>query len=192
MINAFLTDALGKPPSGLRILDIGCGNGDMTAQFSKYNYCVGLDVQNQVREELRSIPHCVARSEAMPFHDASFDVVISHHVIEHVDSHDGHMSEIRRVLKPDGVAYLGTPNLSSPFMRGHVGNSMVLSYESMHPLFERHGFAVEECYTRMLSRPDRYHCETGVTRWIPAILLNSVRRWYPSQCFLLRVRSNSA
>jgi ubiquinone/menaquinone biosynthesis C-methylase UbiE len=192
MIEAFLRDALGRTPHGLRILDIGCGNGDIAAYFSMSNYCVGVDVADQVREEHKQLPRTIARSEAIPFADNSFDVVISHHVIEHVHSHGGHLTEITRVLAPGGICYLGTPNLSSPFMRGHVGNPMVLRYAQMRPLFEHHGFAVEEYYLRWLHEPDRYHCETRLGRLVPVFILRLMRRWFPSQCFILRPRSDSA
>lgn len=185
MIDAFLRDALGGPVNGKRILDIGCGNGDMLAHFAPANDVFGMDVRDQVRQELRHLPRCIARSEQLPFTDASFDIVLSHHVIEHVDDHDGHVAEMRRVLAPGGVAYLGTPNLDSPFMRGHVGNPMVLRYPQMVPLLQRHGFRTEECYTRLLSRPDHYHCDTRVGRFVPAPMLHALRGWYPSQCFLL-------
>ena len=189
MIESFLHDAFGQTPSGLRILDVGSGNGDICAHFATNNFAVGVDIKDQFRPEHHELPHCLARSETLPFTNDSFDVVISHHVIEHVDNHDLHVSEIRRVLAGDGVCYLGTPNLSSPFMRGHIGNPMVLKYSQMRPLFERHGFEVEECYLRWLHEPDRYHCETRMGRFVPASLIYLMRHWFPSQCVLLRPRS---
>ena len=188
MIEAFLQDALGRLPTGLRILDIGCGNGDIGIYFSSENNAVGVDVIDQCKPENKSLPRCLARSELLPFADDSFDIVVSHHVIEHVDSHEGHVLEIYRVLAPGGVCYLGTPNLSSPFMRGHVGNPMVLRYAQMRPLLEKHGFDVEECYHRWLHQPDRYHCATRLFQWVPGSVLFWLRYWYPSQCFLLRPR----
>ena len=175
MIEAFLRDGLGGPVRGRRILDIGCGNGDMLAFFATSNDVIGMDVRAQVRPELHALPHVVARSEQLPFADGSFDVVLSHHVIEHVDDHDLHVSEMRRVLRPDGLAYLGTPNLDSPFMRGHVGNPMVLRYRQMAPLLRRHGFRVEEVYTRLLAKPDHYHCETRLGRLAPSPVLYARR-----------------
>lgn len=188
MINAFLEDAFGHPPEGLRILDLGCGNGDICAHFADRNFIIGVDIRDQARLEHGTLLRCLAQSEALPFEDASFDAVISHHVIEHVSDHHRHLAEIRRVMMPEGVCYLGTPNRSSPFMRGHVGNQMVLRYAEMRPLFMRHGFTVEECYLRFLHQPDRYHCEIRLGRLVPQIFLQTMRRWFPSQCFLLRKR----
>ena len=192
MIDAFLRDALGKEVRGLRILDIGCGNGDISAYFARNNFVVGVDVVDQCREEHRGLARCTARSEKLPFMDDSFDVVISHHVIEHVDDHDQHLSEIRRVLNTEGGCYLGTPNLSSPFMRGHVGNPMVLRYSAMLPLFERNGFSIEEYYLRWLNEPEKYHCPVGVFRWVPKSMLFLLRRWFPSQCFILKIGSHAS
>ena len=188
MIESFLHDAFGQRPAGLHVLDIGSGNGDICAHFAVNNFTVGVDIKDQFRPEHHNLPHCVVRSEALPFDNNSFDVVISHHVIEHVDNQDHHLSEIHRVLNANGVCYLGTPNLSSPFMRGHVGNPMVLRYSQMRPLFKRHNFEVEEYYLRWLHEPDRYYCETRLGRFVPIPLLYLMRHWFPSQCFLLRPR----
>lgn len=192
MIEAFLRDGLGRAPSGRNILDIGFGNGGICARFSANNFTVGIDIRDQCNGEYAHLCRCLARSEALPFADGSFDIVISHHVIEHVDNHDHHMTEIRRVLAPQGICYLGTPNLSSPFMRGHVSNPMVLRYSQMRPLFERHGFMVEECYLRWLHQPDHYYCETRLGRFIPVWALYLMRNWFPSQCFLLRPQPDNS
>ena len=165
MIEAFLCDAIGRAPSGLRILDIGFGNGDISAYFATRNFTVGVDIHDQCRLEHQHLIRCITRSESLPFADSCFDIVISHHVLEHVDDHEKHISEIHRVLTTKGVCYLGTPNRSSPFMRGHVGNSMVLRYKQMSPLFKRHGFSVEEYYVRLLHEPSRYYCETQLGRF---------------------------
>ena len=46
---------------------------------------------------------------AMPFEDASFDLVIANHVLEHVEDDQRALAEIARVLKPAGHAILQTP-----------------------------------------------------------------------------------
>jgi predicted SAM-dependent methyltransferase len=53
-------------------------------------------------------------TRALPFPDGVFDFVFSEHMIEHVDFADGQrmLSEIRRVLKPAGVARIATPDLA--------------------------------------------------------------------------------
>jgi len=46
---------------------------------------------------------------AMQFGDETFDCVIANHVLEHVSNVQRALTEIRRVLKPDGIAILQTP-----------------------------------------------------------------------------------
>lgn len=52
---------------------------------------------------------CRCRMEAMPFADRSFDAVIAHHVLEHVEDDGRAMRDIRRVIAPEGVAILSVP-----------------------------------------------------------------------------------
>lgn len=47
--------------------------------------------------------------EAIPYDDNSFDIVIANHILEHVSDVDTALSEINRVLKPEGIAILQTP-----------------------------------------------------------------------------------
>ena len=54
----------------------------------------------------------VTSGVTLPFEDASFDVVVSNHVVEHVgDRADQqvHLDELRRVLRPGGIGYIATP-----------------------------------------------------------------------------------
>jgi len=46
----------------------------------------------------------------LPFPDASFDVVMSFDVFEHIPDSDAHIEEVRRVLRPGGAYILQTPN----------------------------------------------------------------------------------
>jgi ubiquinone/menaquinone biosynthesis C-methylase UbiE len=121
----------------------------------------------------------------LPFADDSFDVVLSNHVIEHVEDQGEHLKELRRVLREDGICYLATPNKSSPIMQGHVGNEMVLRYHQMQPLFERYGFRVFEYSTQVLTEPDRYSGPFRMGRYLPRRLAYVLRSYYPSQHFVL-------
>jgi SAM-dependent methyltransferase len=65
------------------------------------------------RVEIDGYQFQLVRGSQLPFNDGSFDVVISNHVIEHVGDHSEqlkHLSEIRRVMKQKGSAYLAVPN----------------------------------------------------------------------------------
>jgi hypothetical protein len=80
---------------------------------------------------------------------------------------------------------MATPNKSSPLMRGHVGNSLVLTYRQMRTLFESRGFHIVEYSTDVFVNPDRYHYPIKLGRAVPRALAESFRSLYPSQMFTL-------
>jgi len=96
-----------------RVLDIGTGSGHIADRISQIGSIVACDVVDQ-RVAGRNLPF-VQAGELLPFTSGTFDLVISNHVVEHVDQPDVHLSEIHRVLRPGGVAYLATPNRLWPW-----------------------------------------------------------------------------
>ena len=105
---------------GADILDIGCGNGVIAHHLASTTAPGGsvsaVDVMDQ-RTTFEGYTFREVSGTALPFDDASFDVVLSNHTIEHVggrrDQLD-HLSEIRRVLRSHGICYLAVPNRWRP------------------------------------------------------------------------------
>ena len=189
MIEAFLVDKMKCPIEGFQILDVGCGNGQISSYFSARNNVVGVDVEDKRSIENSSFKFILLENESLPFNNNYYDIVISHHVIEHVSDQKKHMSEIARVLSSNGIAYLGCPNKESPFMAGHVGNDSVLSWDEAIKLIETVNFSWEEYYTKLLSFPDRYYCEIKLGKYIPTKIIKLFRKWYPSHCFIIEPNS---
>ncbi|NNJ48705.1 MAG: class I SAM-dependent methyltransferase [Acidimicrobiia bacterium] len=188
MIEAIIQDHLGTPPVGLDLLDIGSGNGDISEFFARNNRVRSVDVSDQRRRH-GAATFSLVEDEHLPFEDSSLDIVLSHHVIEHVANQRLHLAEIRRVLRPTGSAYLATPNRSSPIMEGHVDNDDVLRWHEMRPLFVETGFEVFEYGWRVVCQPDSFHAEQRFGRFIPAPLARMLRRFYPSHMFMLTPRA---
>ena len=185
MIEAILADFRKAPLSDLTTLDIGCGNGGISDYFAQSNEHYAVDIIDQRRAESRGYEFAQVDSEQLPFEDKKFDVVLSHHVIEHVSDQSRHLSEIHRVLKDDGIAYIATPNKSSPIMEGHVGNDMVLRYREMTPLFEANGFRSHEYGLEVVNEPEQFFCEVRYGRYLPKWALKLMRSLYPSHMFVL-------
>jgi SAM-dependent methyltransferase len=101
------------PSPDARILDFGCGAGERVDEFRRLGYhAFGCDLMLPVRPVGRLREHIQDRvirpitsdPYRIPFDDQSFDFVFSVTVFEHVRDYDGALAEIRRVLKPGGVA----------------------------------------------------------------------------------------
>ena len=103
---------------GRRILDVGCGLGMYIRRFRAFSeevYGVDIDAQ-KVDEASRDLPNIrVAPAEDLPFTDRSFDVVLSHEVIEHVEDDRAALREALRVLFTGGHLLVFAPNRLYPF-----------------------------------------------------------------------------
>jgi SAM-dependent methyltransferase len=101
------------PLEGRRVLDAGCGVGIYVAAFRRFTdaaYGVDLDVE-KIARAADGLPNLeVASVEALPFADGSFDVVLSHEVVEHVSDDRAAVAEGVRVLKPGGRLVIFAPN----------------------------------------------------------------------------------
>ena len=107
-IESVVVRAVG-PLDRLDVLDIGTGSGYIASYLDKR--ARSLESVDVVDERVAGdfAYHQIA-DEALPFEDGRFDVVISNHVIEHVRDGARHLTEVRRVLRSGGIAYLATPN----------------------------------------------------------------------------------
>lgn len=104
--------------SGARVLDVGCGDAGVVIAFGESGAKgagLELDQRSLARARVRAEEHDVdvllaaAVAEALPFPDASLDLVILDNVLEHVTDRPGTLAEISRVLRPGGILYLVTP-----------------------------------------------------------------------------------
>lgn len=108
-----LNETRGTETKNLSVLDIGTGNGEISSFIGKKNNVTSVDIVD-TRQANKDFSFSLC-TEALPFKNNSFDVVISNHVIEHVQDQQLHISEIKRVLKKDGLLYFATPNKLWPF-----------------------------------------------------------------------------
>ena len=107
------------PGRGGQLLDLGTHDGRFTLRVAEHVAAartsgVELVEHHAVRAAERGID--VRRADiddGLPFEDARFTTVHANQVIEHVRRTDVFVSEIRRVLAPDGLACVSTNNLAS-------------------------------------------------------------------------------
>ncbi len=104
----------GRTLTGLRVLDVGCGTGPFTlaalgrgARITSVD--IGVELLRRARD--KGAPRPVAGdAAALPFPDASFDVVISSECIEHTTQPERSVADMLRVLRPAGTLVLTCPN----------------------------------------------------------------------------------
>jgi len=103
-----------------RILDAGCGGGDVLIELAEScpeAKMVGIDLSQPLLDVARTAVESAGVAErvsfekgdvqAMPFEDGFFDVVISLNMLHYVDDPVAMLNEIERVLAPHGVMGLG-------------------------------------------------------------------------------------
>jgi len=96
-----------------RVLDYGCGYGDLTFAMSRtHPDIVGVDVAADriafARSEYAPLRFEVCPEQGLPFPDASFDIVASIVVLPFVPDPDAYLAEVRRVLRPGGHLVIAT------------------------------------------------------------------------------------
>jgi len=112
------------PLSGASVLELGCGKADKTrlvAQTAASVLALEVDsiqlAANQASEAPGNVQFEHGGAENVPAADGSFDVVMMFKSLHHVPTElmDDALSEIRRVLKPGGLAYISEPVYAGDF-----------------------------------------------------------------------------
>jgi demethylmenaquinone methyltransferase / 2-methoxy-6-polyprenyl-1,4-benzoquinol methylase len=96
-----------------RVLDVGCGTADLSLAFSTLGPVIGCDFCHPMLQVgahkvashngQLSIALLEADALALPFADASFDIVVSAFVLRNLADIDRGLWEMRRVLRPGGL-----------------------------------------------------------------------------------------
>lgn len=130
--------AVGERVKG-NILENGCGVGMYVEHLAPFGGTViGLEYDFERAAEARmKSPHILnAAGESLPLPAATFDLILSHEVIEHVQNDRSAVQEMVRVLKPGGRAVIFCPNRGYPFEthgiywkdKYYFGNKLFINY----------------------------------------------------------------
>jgi SAM-dependent methyltransferase len=101
-------------PLNLKILDLGAGHGALSKSLFDMGYNVqACDLFPEMFRFEKVECKKVDITDAFPYPDNTFDLVIAIEVSEHILDHEMFFRETSRILKPDGKFYISTPNILS-------------------------------------------------------------------------------
>jgi ubiquinone/menaquinone biosynthesis C-methylase UbiE len=147
--------------TGKQVLDIACGEGygsNLLAQIAAK--VIGVDIDEATVERAKmvykkpNLNFIIGTCSSIALENNSIDVVVSFETIEHHDQHEEMLSEIKRVLKPDGILIISTPDkkhysddlkYSNPY---HVKELYLDEFET---LIKRHFSYYQIYYQRYIS-----------------------------------------
>ena len=149
-----------------RVLDIGCGPAVMEGDLlGRAGEVCGVDASERMiacgRARLLNHPEgarcrlSVGDIEALALADASFDAVLSMGVFEYLLSYDRALAEIRRVLRPGGVAVITVPSRVSAYHLSREGAETLLGLAKRmlgRPPSETRRFVTNRCIPARFDR----------------------------------------
>jgi SAM-dependent methyltransferase len=151
------------------VLDFGCGGGYLLAALpcrSRY----GVEVNASARTEASRTIEVYSTVEELPL-DVQFDVIISHHALEHIEAPLDALQKLRERLRPGGRAVFVVPSESWQKGKHYRANDINQHLYTWTPLilgnlFAHAGYSVERCellrhrwlpkagfFSRVLSQP---------------------------------------
>jgi SAM-dependent methyltransferase len=167
------------PRPGERVLDLGCGDGTLTAEISRRGASV-LGVDSSVEllgaAQARGVPTQRMDGQALTF-EAEFDAIFSNAALHWMRDHDAVVQGVRRALKPGGrfvgefgghgnVAAIVTALVAALDRRGLDGAKRIPwvfpTAQEWRQRLERHGFEVQ--LTALIPRPTPL--PTGMEGWL--------------------------
>ena len=136
-----------------QILDLGCGNNKLEGRekFLNYNFkgeIIGLD--SYKTKDANII--CDLDKEKIPFVDENFDIVYSHHCLEHLHNVFDVVIEAHRVLKKGGFFLVCTPHISYIDSLGSLAHVRLFSYSTLDFIIYGHELLVTERRFELIKR----------------------------------------
>jgi ubiquinone/menaquinone biosynthesis C-methylase UbiE len=144
------------------VLDIGCGRGQLLTLAKTYadkdTKFFGLDISPKLVEiAQKSNPNAevvVGDAEKLPYEDNKFDYVFMTECLEHLLDYQKALSEVSRVLKPEGVFVVTVPNrdwLQYDFYKPYIDKNEFqpvqdhyFTYQELRDLLKSCGFLIEK------------------------------------------------
>ena len=116
-IAAILNDFSGSNLANKVCIDIGCGNGLILKEISRYfKHSIGIEIdwalahQARIANLINTVSILNGNGLQLPVKSESVDLIVCAQVYEHVNDHNLLVNEIRRILRPGGMCFFSGPN----------------------------------------------------------------------------------
>ena len=136
----------------LKLLDIGCGIGYLLSNISDKHKKFGMEIDKSTYEiASRFAEISIGELKKINYQENFFDLIVCHHVIEHVAKPEFMIREIKRILKNKGILAIGTPDFDSAAARRYKNKYRLLddpthislfSNDSMHRFLRDNNFDI--------------------------------------------------
>jgi ubiquinone/menaquinone biosynthesis C-methylase UbiE len=154
-----------------RVLDAGCGTGYGSAELAQAaSSVIGIDIAPgairyaRANYPLSQLQFLQSSVTAIPFPKNTFDDIVAFEVIEHLEDHRAFLEESARVIKPQGLLIVSSPNKRyyaesraetgpNPF---HVHEFQRAEFEEeLHKVFSNVRIILQDCATSFAFHPAR-------------------------------------
>jgi len=146
------------------VLDIACGVGYGTKHLkdAQARHVFGVDISDQVINYAKThysttgVEFQCLNATNLNFDRSCFDVIVSFETIEHLSDADrnAYLQELQRVLKPDGILLLSTPNrrVTSPGQTKPRNSHHVREYtlKELEAILLQYGFVVTDTFGQVI------------------------------------------
>jgi ubiquinone/menaquinone biosynthesis C-methylase UbiE len=162
---------------GERILDAGCGPGDLLRHLARlgqgrlrlgFDLSAGMVVQARRTAPIEPVSFFVADIQSIPLPDGTFDVVMARHMLYHVPNIERAISEVARLLRPGGQFLVTTNSAQTmPQYRAILQQAAVHFPAMLEPTSANSRFSLENAASFL--EPQFSHVEqdtlTGILRF---------------------------
>lgn len=135
-----------------KILDIGCGLGFLLGGLDEKHEKFGLELSTFAASHAKKYAEIYNESfETVKLDDNFFDVVIAHHVIEHIEKPEMFLEKVSKILKTDGLFIVATPDFESVCaklfkddyrMLSDKTHVSLFSFDSLKAMLTDYGFEI--------------------------------------------------
>jgi ubiquinone/menaquinone biosynthesis C-methylase UbiE len=174
-------------PNGAKLLDVGCGTGNLLRRLGSRFVCAGCDPAEEMLRRARArnpgVELKVAPAEKLPFEDDHFDVVLCIEVMRYLADPRTALRELARVLRPGGLALVTFAPLATTTLYPLV-NALTSRVRLPGLTHVRQHFHTVRGAERLLAGAGFGRVEVSARYFGPFIYLNRLSR--PATSALLR------